>query len=319
MHLTGTQIQPAAVKDILTGIFLCMLIIITMHALPVMDLFIWLFLPLPVLFYRLKAGRNAGGIIIAACIAGLAVLTGSIAFNLLYFGFFLITGFFLGEYIERMLSIEKIMIYTFLTVFGICTAMFLFYAVFQHLDIGNLISTFFKDYQAHSMQVFSQTAHIYPQMEIDLKQLEQVNSLFVLIIPGIVVNAYVTMMWLNIVYIKRLLLRRGITISNLENLNHWKAPDFLIFCVIATGFLFFLPISTLQIFSGNCLFVLMFIYFLQGISVVSFFFDKKSAPFVLRFFFYVFITIQPLFMCLVIGFGLFDNWFNFRKLDMAAR
>lgn len=317
--MTGTLIQPAAIKDILTGIFLCMLIILIMHLLPVMDLFIWIFLPLPILFYRLKAGRHAGGIIIAVCIAALAVLTGNIASNLLYFGFFLITGFFLGEYIERLLSIEKIMIYTFLAVFGICTTGFLMYAISRNLDIGNLISTFFKDYQAYSAQIFSQTADVYPQMEIDIKQLERVNSFFLLMIPAIVINAYITMMWLNIIYIKKLLLKKGITINTLENLNHWKAPDFLVFCVIATSILLFLPINELQIFCANGLFVLMFIYFLQGISVVSFFFDKKSAPFVLRFFFYILITVQPLFMCLVIGFGLFDNWFNFRKLDTAAR
>ncbi|MBU1194625.1 MAG: YybS family protein [Proteobacteria bacterium] len=317
--MTGTHIQPAAVKDILLGIFLCMLIILIMHILPVMDLFVWIFLPLPVLFYRLKVGRHAGGIIIAVCITVLAVLTGNIAFNLLYFGFFLMTGFFLGEYIEKLYGIEKIMIYTFLAVSGIAIVFLLVYAGFQNMDMGNLISTFIKDYKTYSMQIFSQTAQLYPQMEIDVKQLERVNSFFILMIPAIFMNAYITMMWLNIVYIKRLLSKKGITLTTLENLNHWKAPDFLIVCVIAAGFLLFLPIHALQIFSGNCLFVLMFIYFLQGISVVSFFFDKKSAPFVLRFFFYVFITIQPLLMFLVIGFGLFDNWFNFRKLDMAAR
>jgi uncharacterized protein YybS (DUF2232 family) len=62
----------------------------------------------------------------------------------------------------------------------------------------------------------------------------------------------------------------------------------------------------------------MFVYFFQGIAIVSFLFQKKSAPFALRSFFYILIAIQPLFMLLVIGVGLFDTWFNFRKLDTTC-
>ncbi|MCP4670460.1 MAG: DUF2232 domain-containing protein, partial [Desulfobacula sp.] len=59
-------------------------------------------------------------------------------------------------------------------------------------------------------------------------------------------------------------------------------------------------------------------YFFQGIAIVSFLFTKKRAPFALRFFLYILIAIQPFFMFLVIGMGLFDTWFNFRKLDTAS-
>ncbi len=289
-----------------------------MHSMPIIGIVAWMFLPLPVLFYRLKAGRNSGGIIMVACIAVLIIFTGDIAFNLLYFGFFLMTGFFLGEYLEKMLSIERIMLYTGGMVFGIMTAAFFIYSISQNQNIGQLIAIYIKSYQAFSTQFFSETANFYPQMDVDLKRLELMNSFFILVLPAIFINAYVTMMWLNLLYIKKLLFKKGIAIKSLENLNHWKAPDLLILCVIASSILLFIPIDALQIFGANCLFILMFVYFLQGISVVSFFFDKKRAPFILRFFFYIFITIQPLFMCLVIGFGLFDNWFNFRKLDIAT-
>ncbi len=64
--MTGTLIQPATIKDILTGIFLCIMIIAIIYVMPLIGVFAWMFLPLPVLFYRLKTGRNPGAIIIAA-------------------------------------------------------------------------------------------------------------------------------------------------------------------------------------------------------------------------------------------------------------
>ncbi len=315
--MTGSHIQHAPVKDILTGILLCMTIILIMHIMPLIGIFAWMFLPMPVLFYRLKAGRMGGGIIMAVCLAVLIVFTGNIAFNMLYFGFFLMTGFFLGEYMERLLSIEKIMLYTFGAVFGICAAFFSLYTISQNLEISRLISEYIASYQAFSSQIFKDTANFYPQMEVDVQQLQQINSIFVSVLPAVFINSYLAMMWLNILYMKRLLSRKGIIIKSLENLKHWKAPDQLVIGVILFSVFVFLPIGIFKLVAANGLFVLMFVYFLQGIAVVSFFFEKKRAPFMLRFFFYILIAIQPLFMFLVIGLGLFDTWFNFRKIDMA--
>ena len=313
--MTGTLIQPSAIKDILTGILLCMLIIAIMYILPLIGVFAWMFLPLPVLFYRLKTGRNGGGIIMVTSLAVLILLTSNFAFNTLYFGSLLMTGFFLGECIEKHLSIEKIMLYTGLAVLGIGVAILLIYSLTYTQGIEHLISNYVTRYQALSSQLFSESAQLYPDMKVDTQMLEKAGSVFVMIFPGIFINSYLTMVWLNILLIKKLLLKKGINLTSIENLNQWKAPDYLVFGVIGLSILIFLPVDALKFIAVNCLIILMFVYFFQGIAVVSFFFQKKSAPSALRFFFYILIAIQPLFMFLVIGLGLFDTWINFRKLD----
>jgi len=313
--LTGTLIQPSAIKDILTGILLCMLIIAIMYILPLIGVFAWMFLPLPVLFYRLKTGRNGGGIIMVTSLAVLILLTSNFAFNTLYFGSLLMTGFFLGECIEKHLSIEKIMLYTGLAVLGTGVAILLMYSLTYTQGIEHLISNYVTRYQTLSSQLFSESAQLYPDMKVDTQMLEKAGSVFVMIFPGIFINSYLTMVWLNILLIKKLLLKKGIHVTSIENLNQWKAPDYLVFGVIGLSILIFLPVDALKFIAVNCLIILMFVYFFQGIAVVSFFFQKKSAPSALRFFFYILIAIQPLFMFLVIGLGLFDTWINFRKLD----
>ncbi|MBC2704311.1 DUF2232 domain-containing protein [Desulfobacula sp.] len=316
--MTGTLIQPAIIKDVLSGILLCILIISVMYVMPLIGIFAWMFLPLPVLFYRLKTGRNGSGIIMVASLAVLIVFTNNVAFNTLYFGSLLMTGFFLGEFIEKHLSIEKIMLYTSFAVLGTCIVVLLIYSLTQAQGIEQLISNYVSRYQVLSTQLFSESAQLYPEIKVDQQMLEKASSLFVVIFPGIFINSYLTMVWLNILLIKKLLLKKGILIKSIENLNQWKAPDYLVFGVIALSVLIFLPVDVLKLLSVNCLIILMFVYFFQGIAVVSFFFQKKNAPFALKFFLYILIAIQPLFMFLVIGFGLFDTWINFRKLDTAT-
>ncbi|MBC8438718.1 MAG: DUF2232 domain-containing protein [Deltaproteobacteria bacterium] len=316
--MTGTLIQPTIIKNILTGILLCILIIAVIYVMPLIGVFAWMVLPLPVLFYRLKTGRNSSGIIIAASLVMLVVFTQNFAFNTIYFGSLLMTGFFLGEFIEKHLSIEKIMLYTCFTVLGTCTAVLFIYSLTSAQGIEYLITTYVSRYHELSSQLFSESAQLYPEMNVDRQMLERASSLFVLIFPGIFINSYLTMIWLNIILIKKVLSKKGITVKSIENLNQWKAPDYLVFGVIALSVLIFLPIYTIKIIAVNSLIILMFVYFFQGIAVVSFFFQKKSWPFAIRLFFYTLIAIQPLFMFLVIGFGLFDTWINFRKLDAAT-
>ncbi|HGY12156.1 MAG TPA: DUF2232 domain-containing protein [Desulfobacterales bacterium] len=311
--MTGTLIQPAAIKDILTGIFLCIMIIAIIYVMPLIGVFAWMFLPLPVLFYRLKTGRNPGAIIIAASLAVLIISTSNFALNTLYFGSLLMTGFFLGECIERHLSIEKIILYTGFAVLSACVMVLFFYSLTFTEGIDQLISNYVLRYQNLSTQLFSQSAELYPEIKVDQHMLEKASSLLVSAFPAIFINSYLTMVWLNILLIRKLLHKQGIIVKSIENLNQWKAPEYMVFGLIGLSVLMFFPMGVITIIALNCLIILLFVYFFQGIAVVSFFFQKKRAPFALRFFFYILIAIQPLFMFLVIGFGLFDTWFNFRK------
>jgi len=247
--------------------------------------------------------------------AVLVLVTRNFTFNALYFGSLLLTGFFLGEFIEKHLSIERIMIYTTICVFTVGLLILLLYSFGQSQGIEQLITNYASRYQTLSAELFSESSQLYPEMNIDPKTLQKISTIIAIAFPGILINSYLTMVWLNILLIKKLLLTKGITVKSIENLSHWKASDYLIFGVIGLSILIFIPIDALKFIGVNCLIVLMIVYFFQGIAVATFFFKKKSIPLILRFFFYVLIAVQPLFMILVIGFGLFDNWFNFRKLN----
>jgi len=235
------------------------------------------------------------------------------------FGSLLMTGFFLGEFLEKHLSVEKTILYTGLAVLATCAIFLFIYSLTSAQEIEQIISNYLHRQQTLSSQLFSESAQLYPEIQANQQALEKASSLFMIAFPAILINSYLTMVWLNILLIKKLLLKKGIIIKSIENLNQWKAPDYLVFGVIITAVLLLLPQGVFKFISINGLIILMFVYFFQGIAIASFYFQKKSVPRILRLFFYTLIAIQPLFMFIVIGFGLFDTWINFRKLDTVLR
>jgi len=73
--------------------------------------------------------------------------------------------------------------------------------------------------------------------------------------------------------------------------------------------------NTLKMIGLNGILVFFTIYFFQGIAIVSFFFDKKRFPRLLRVFLYSLIVLQQVLLFLIVGLGFFDMWLNLRKLE----
>lgn len=316
--MTGIIIEPAQTKDVLRGTLYSLLIIFVMYAIPLIGVFAWTILPLPVLFYRLKTGRNGAGILMTVCLVVLTVLTKNIMFSMLYFGSLLMTGFLLGEFIEKHLSIGKTLS---LTCFGLLGALLLFlfiHASAQGYGIEQFISGYVSRFQNLSNELITQSKQLYPDANLDLALYNKVSQLFMITLPGMLFSTYLMTALFNIILIRKLLKKHNIIVQSIENLTLWKSPDFMVFVLIILSALSFLPIQGLHITLINCLIVLLTVYFLQGMAIVSFLFEKKQAPMAFKLFFYILIALQPVFMLIIVGLGVFDTWINFRKLDTAT-
>ncbi|MCG8565883.1 MAG: YybS family protein [Desulfobacterales bacterium] len=305
--MINTARHPALIKDVILGISLCMSIFASVLVFPVSGMFTLLFLPLPVLFYRLKLGRNPGLLIAVVSFSALVIMTRGFAFDVLYFGALLATGLFLGECIERHLSVERIMIYTCLGVLGTALGAFVLYAGIQGRSMGDIVNDYVANYLA-------MTAKLYADMGLAQEQIQTLNSAFLAVLPGMFISSFMTTVWMNILIIKKLLMRVGIQLKSISNLNRFRVPDYMVWPVIGLGLALFTPASMPKYIAINCLIVFTLVYFFQGIAVVSFYFQKKNASPVLRIFAYGLIAVQIYVLILVIGLGFFDTWIDFRKL-----
>jgi len=163
---------------------------------------------------------------------------------------------------------------------------------------------------------------LYQQMGLSQEQLDFLeNSLDVIqrvlvgVMPAVVIGSTVMVAWVCLLTSRRLLQRQGLPFPDYGPLNRWKAPEPLVWAVIGSGVLLMLPGTGANLLGLNGLIVFMAVYFLQGLAIVAYFFQKKQIPRFARAVLYGLIAVQQVVMLAVIGIGFFDTWFNFRKLD----
>ena len=304
-------------KDILNGIVVTSLIFSVSVYMPFLGSFGIYFLPLPIIFYRLKLGRSNGVIIPVASFSLMAMIIGSISFDLLFFFELLLLGFGLAELMELDLSIEKTILYTCCLVMfgGICCL--LIYSNISNTSIFTMAS----ESVAKSLEM---VIAVYKELGISEEDIQTLSGLLesfqyvlVRIIPALAIATTLIIIWLNVLLVKPLLNARGIAYPNFGKLNTWKAPDILVWGFIASGFMLVLQIKPLLVIGLNIIIILMTVYFFQGIAVVSFYFEKKQFSKFLRFSLYglSFIALRQLLVFLVSIIGFFDIWIDFRNLE----
>jgi uncharacterized protein YybS (DUF2232 family) len=301
-------------KEIATGTVITLVIFAVTSYLPILGFFCALFIPLPTLFYRSKLGRNTGAIVPATALFVMAVVLGGIAVDLVFFLELLLLGFMMGEFLAMNLSVEKTILYTCLAVIVSGFFGLVFYSNVNGTEISVLVS----EYIAQNLKL---TMVLYESMGVSEESLvqlsnslEQIHYVLVRIVPAMVIGSTLFVVWINLLLARGILTAKGVFFPDFGRLNHWKAPDALIWLFIGCGGMLLMPGNSLKMLGLNGLLILLTVYFLQGIAVVSYYFEKKRFPRALRLFLYTLIALQQFILLLIIGLGLFDIWLNFRKL-----
>ena len=300
-------------KDIVNGVLITSLIFSVAVFVPIVGFVGALFIPLPVIFYRLKLGRINGSLIPTISGLILVIVIGGMSTDLIFFGGLLLLGFMLGELFEFNLSIDKTLLYASGSVLlsGLIGLI-----IFSWIS-GDGIYTVVSEYVAKNLEL---TLALYQSMgmseeniQLISRSLEQIRHALVTILPALVTMSTLFVAWTNILLARPVLRKRSLFYPDFGPLQMWKAPEVLVWGVIGCGLALFIPITTLKVIGLNGLLILMTVYFFQGIAIVSFYFEKKRFPRVIRFFLYALIALQQLILLAVIGLGFFDMWVNFRR------
>ncbi len=96
----------------------------------------------------------------------------------------------------------------------------------------------------------------------------------------------------------------------------WELPELLVWAFIGAGILYLTGLPWLQAVGLNVLIILLGLYFLQGLSIAAFLFQRFRLPRVLATLSVLLLLFQPFLTLLVAGVGLFDVWFAFRRLSV---
>ena len=302
-------------KNIAAGVgFTCLLFAATLY-IPIIGFISAVLIPLPVCFYRYKLGRPAGGLILAISCIVMTLMADGLSFDLALFTVLLVLGFVLGEMFEEKTSVEKTVLYPCLSVIGSGIALALLYSAFSQTDFSSLVDLYVKQNLELTLELYRQMSMPEETLQTLSRSLETIQYVLVRVIPGMAVMSALFVTWVNLLMTRSLVRFRGLKTPDFGSLTQWKSPEILVWVVIAGGVMLLIPVKSLRIIGLNIVIGLIMIYFIQGISIVSFYFDKRKFPRILRAVLYGLIGVQQVFSMLVIGLGFFDLWIDFRKIN----
>jgi uncharacterized protein YybS (DUF2232 family) len=282
---------------------------------PVVGFVFSLFIPLPVLFYRAKLGRRHGLIVPLVAISVMSLVFGGFTMDIVFFSGLMLLGFVLSEMFEKELSVEMTVLATCSIVLGTGLIGILFYSLVIGKGLHALVSAYVATNLELSLAMYEGIG--IPQETIDAisRSLDQIQYVLVRIMPSLAAASTLFVAWTNLIAARPIMLRRGLFIPDYGRLNHWRAPEPLVWGVIGCGLIMLFPAAGIRLIGVNGLLVLLTIYFIQGIAIVSFYFEKKRLPRTIRVILYTMIAFQQLLLLIIICIGLFDMWINFRKID----
>jgi len=304
-------------KDIISGIALTSLIFAISIYIPIVGFFCALFIPLPTLIYRSKLGRTTGTIIPVIATIIMAVILGGLSIDILFFFELLLLGFVLSELLELNLSIEKTILYACGSVIITGIICLLFYSNLADKGIYALVSEYVSKNLELTLSLYENMGMKQESIQMISTSLDNIKYVFIRIIPALVVASTLFISWINLLLSKSIFRNWNLFYPDFGPLKLWKAPELLVWIMIGCGSLLLIPNKTFKILGLNGLLILITVYFFQGMAIISFYFEKKKFPRLLRFFLYSLIALQQIVLLVVIGLGFFDMWLNFRKLEIS--
>ncbi|MDJ0782469.1 MAG: YybS family protein [Desulfosarcinaceae bacterium] len=298
------------------GIGLTSLFFLFSAFLPIVGFLFSLFIPLPVLFYRTKLGRKLGIYVPVGTLLLITLVLGRVSVDLLYFGGLLVLGFSLSEFFEKRLSVEA-------TVVGTCGVVLISGLVGLlafSASAGQSLLAFVSAHVTHNLEM---TLTLYEKLGVSqdaitvvTNSMDQIRFVMLRILPALTIMSALFVCWVNLMAAKPVLTGRALPYPDFGPLNHWRAPEQVVWVLIGSGLIMLLPSKGVKLVGVNGLLVVLTIYFFQGMGIISFFFEKKQVPRFFRVMLYTLIALQQVLLLVVIGLGVFDLWLNFRKIGI---
>lgn len=141
---------------------------------------------------------------------------------------------------------------------------------------------------------------------------EQVRKFLLATSPGLFISTALLTTSTNY-YLARSGLARASTSGGTEQGFAWSMPDWLVWVFIGAASLFLSGLPIVKEIGLNGLFVMMTLYFLQGLAIAAFWIRRLKLPPLVGILGIGLLLLQPLLLLLLTGVGLFDIWFVFRR------
>jgi len=302
-------------RDFFTGIILSSSFFLAASLIPIAGSVFFILTPLPILYYYTKTGRIQGGGIFVISLTLVALFL-AFSSSMTSLPFLFISGFLgiiLSEILHKNYSIERTILYPV----TVLIVLWLTVIISLSITLGKQPWHLIEDYIGRNIQ---ESIDLYTQLDIPADQIAQIKDnfkeitiFFTNIFPALFLVSVSFTVWINTLAAKDIFNINGLTYPDFGNLSRWKAPEGLIWILITSGVMLLIPAEWVKFLGLNMLIVCLFVYLLQGLSIISFIFKTKNVHRLFRILCYFFIFTLQYIILVVITVGVVDLWVDFRK------
>ncbi|KYO67222.1 YybS family protein [Thermovenabulum gondwanense] len=284
---------------------------------PILGTFASLVWPVPIILLGIRHGLKIS--ILATVVSGIivAMLEGPLQALTVILGFGLI-GIALGWAISKDFSAEKCLAVG--TVASLIAKVVLIIISLYVMGINPI-----NEEIAALKESVEQVTKFYTSMGMNKELVEQTTqnfkqavNLLSMAIPGVFVLASIVDSFLNYSVAKLVITKLGSRIKDFTPFWQWKLPSFTVFFFMIGILLTFLepywPAGILKTIGMNLQLVFYFAFFIEGFSLLAYYFGKYNVSKPLRVLAVLLVFFNPFFAQIVAWAGMFDILMNFRKL-----
>ncbi|MCL4542507.1 MAG: YybS family protein [Deltaproteobacteria bacterium] len=234
---------------------------------------------------------------------------------------FIIIPYVFSILTSKKISLAKAIYYPVLTVFSVIFVLVISYLYLNKIDVNSLLNFYSNAILKNMMGVYKQVGVAY----LTTAKMRQVISKLLmdalLLLPSIVIALSWTGLWFSFIILRKFYKGKpSIFFKNNENLSLWKSSDFLILFLLSGIIVAIFSNGIYKFIGYNIIFLSSSVYLVQGLTIISFLLNKLNLNLFLKILAYILIILfnNPL-MIFVIFMGIFDTWFNFRKITLNKK
>jgi uncharacterized protein YybS (DUF2232 family) len=297
-----------AVLPVIKGGAATIVLVLVYLAVPILGMLSGIVSPFPALFYGIRNGIGTAAAIVALSAAVLAVLEPSGALLYLFQGG--IVSLCLVLFLGRGIAGSKAVALTTAVDVGLIG---ISAAAFSMISGVNLQAFIEKGIAAS----IARTAEIYQKSGLSGEDLDAAKGALAES-AALISRTYPAFVLIGIAAVAAVNLLLAARNSNLAAsisvgpFRSYRNTDHLVWVLIAGGFALAFGTPLLKVAGLNLVLIAVVLYLVQGVAVITAFFDRYAVSRVMRIIFWVFFGLQPFLAMAVALLGLFDLWGNFR-------
>jgi uncharacterized protein YybS (DUF2232 family) len=276
------------------------------------------FAPLPIIYSFFRFGESAA--LIAVLFSTLVVTAASdVRTGAFYFLSYGLMALVMARLMARQSGPTKSIAYAALATMAGTAA---FFIATEGLPIGAYVEELYKVAQAllgELIATYKKAGMQDEQLDMLVKNSALIAKWIVNLLPGMAVSAYLLVAISNYSAYKFIQSRwKYLQSPDETDMTLWSPPEQTVFVFIAGLGLTLYPVEWSRAAGINLLVVTVLLYSVSGLFILKFWFEKINFPKFLRMFVYILILLQPFVAVAVAAAGLFDLWFDFRKIRSKA-